>query len=74
MRPSMLGVKDHNGPASVKTECCGNPLRGCINCPPQQKLSFEEWWADNPPPRFTTSEEFFNYIKTVWQAAQENKE
>lgn len=72
MRPSMLGVKDHNGPASVKTECCGNPLRGCEDCPPPKKLTFEEWmyslgWAYVNAP--LTEED----LKTIWKTAQESK-
>jgi hypothetical protein len=23
-------------------QCCGNPLKGCSNCPPDE---FEQWWA-----------------------------
>lgn len=71
MRPSMLGVKDHNGPASVKTECCGNPLRGCINCPPEPPLTFDQWyslWVRNLPAHrgFVNKED----MKAAWLAAK----
>lgn len=38
---------------AVKKECCGNPLRtgpngrGCENCPPPEKLTFEEWFEQS---------------------------
>lgn len=28
-----------------KTECCGNPLRGCKDCPPPKKMTFDEWYT-----------------------------
>ncbi len=28
-----------------KTECCGNPLRGCQDCPPPKKMTFDEWYT-----------------------------
>lgn len=28
-----------------KTECCGNPLRGCKDCPPPKKITFDEWYT-----------------------------
>lgn len=30
-----------------KTECCGNPLRGCKDCPPPKKMTFDEWLEDS---------------------------
>lgn len=55
-----------------KIECCGNPLRGCMDCPPPKKLTFEEWW---------NSIGIHGYGKLfekpqcegIWNAAQENK-
>ena len=51
-------------------ECCGNPLRGCAECPPK-KLTFEEWWEENKSTNFWSEEDL---AQSVWQAAQENKE
>jgi len=28
-----------------KAECCGNPLRGCKDCPPPKKLSSDDWYT-----------------------------
>lgn len=49
-------------------ECCGNPLRGCAECPPK-KLTFEEWWEENKSTNFWSEEDL---AQSVWQAAQEN--
>lgn len=37
MHRGLLGQTE--GGASVKEECCGNPLRGCENCPPNKYVS-----------------------------------
>lgn len=52
-----------------KTECCGNPLRGCKDCPPP--TSFESWYSQNPPGRFWNTGEFEAYLKQVWNAGRE---
>jgi len=54
----------------AKEECCGNPLRGCISCPPPQtkKLTFDEWWESAQ--EWVPFEE--HPEKAIWQAAQEN--
>lgn len=62
MRPSMLGVKDHNGPASVKEE---------------KKLTFEEWLHHRFPAgvgRFTLLDDsdLADTLHQCWKAAQEN--
>lgn len=46
-----------------------------IECKKQEpiKLSFEEWYTQNPPGRFWNTGEFNDYLKQVWNAAQENK-
>lgn len=55
----------------VKTECCGNPLRGCVDCPPPKKLTFEEWkssahsWGSIP-------DGYDDAFYFCWKAAQEN--
>lgn len=51
-------------------ECCGNPLRGCVNCPPPKKLSFEEWLRQSSfvEPDAGT----YLWLKDCWQAAQKN--
>jgi len=41
--------------------------------PEKKKLTFEEWYKDNPPYRFNKTEDFNMYIAFVWKAAQENK-
>lgn len=56
----------------AQAECCGNPLRGCAECPPPKKLTFEEWmyslgWAYVNAP--LTEED----LKTIWKTAQESK-
>lgn len=58
MRPSMLGVKNHNGPASVKEE---------------KKLTFEEWYSQFPklPIKDLENVRKTKYAN-VWKAAQEN--
>ena len=53
-----------------KTECCGNPLRGCKDCPPPKKMTFDEWYNQNWDWSLPLHRED---IEDVWQAAQENK-
>ncbi len=65
-----------------KKECCGNPLRGCPECPPR-KLTFEEWMASKFEGVFgydkTRPDDFILWgmpgrlVRVVWKAAQENK-
>lgn len=61
---------------AVKKECRGNPLRtgpngrGCESCPPQKKLTFEEWLHQSSfvePDAATRS-----WLQDCWKAAQEN--
>jgi hypothetical protein len=62
------------------TGCCGNPLRGCMDCPPRKKLTFEEWavsygygyWV--APGVFGWNSLYFNEndVRDIWVAAQEN--
>lgn len=69
MRPSMLGVKNHNGPASVKEN---------------KKLTFEEWMALKFDGVYgydkTRPDDFLLWgmpgrlVRAVWKAAQENKQ
>ena len=33
------------GGASVKKECCGNPLRGCMDCPPRNDVVLGDYIA-----------------------------
>ena len=56
--------------AAPKQECCGNPLRGCADCPPR-KLTFEEWLRQSSfvEPDAGT----YLWMKDCWKAAQENK-
>ncbi len=52
-----------------KTECCGNPLRGCKDCPPPKKITFDEWFAKNEDEvndEYTNGENIFKFI---WNAA-----
>ena len=52
-----------------KTECCGNPLRGCKDCPPPKKITFDEWFAKNEDEvndEYTNGE---NSFKFIWNAA-----
>ena len=55
--------------------CCGNPLRGCKECPPPltKKLTFEEWYSQQFPHGNYYSQETIDYFKVIWKAAQENK-
>lgn len=86
MSKSMVGripTKEDGGPGSVGWgECCGNPLRGCPECPPR-KLTFEEWMASKFEGVFgydkTRPDDFILWgmpgrlVRVVWKAAQENK-
>lgn len=63
----------------AERECCGNPLRGCKNCPPvktqvlqKPKLAFEEWYSQQFPHGNYYSQETIDYFKVIWKAAQEN--
>ena len=38
----------------------------------QTKLTFDEWYSQNPSPRFWTTGEYEDYLRCVWNAAQEN--
>ncbi len=60
-------------------ECCGNPLRGCMDCPPR-KLTFEEWFIFSGwRAKFAATESlddadsFKFFMREAWNAAQENK-
>lgn len=62
MRPSMLGVKNHNSPASVK------------DTDVKTKFTFEEWWAwqgfNDDPNTLSWKHEMEN----CWHEAQANKQ
>lgn len=38
----------------------------------ERKLTFDKWYEQNQPPRFWTTGDFVNYLRLVWQAAQDN--
>lgn len=65
----------HEAFNTVYTECCGNPLRGCVSCPPPKKLTFEQWLEDSQVGyrSVETKADLVHYLKLAWQAAQENK-
>lgn len=69
MHKGILGQTE--GGASVKTECCGNPLRGCATCPPPKKLTFEEWWLKEPS--YFKGQVDRVSARYIWLRAQENK-
>lgn len=74
MHKGILGQTE--GGASVKTECCGNPLRGCATCPPpiKKELTFAEWYWDGPfGDTIEDSKDKEHFALKVWRAAQENK-
>lgn len=48
----------------------GDPL---TIAPSPHKLSFKEWYTQNPPGRFQDMSSFEEYMKLVWNAGQENK-
>ena len=67
---------------AVKKECCGNPLRtgpngrGCENCPPPEKLTFEEWFKIRTLEFDNDSEITIRDIQIIaeeaWQLSREN--
>lgn len=72
---------------NVKQECCGNPLRtgpngrGCDNCPPVKKMTFEEWavsagygyWYGPNKMQWSAGNRLFEKTAhEIWKAAQEN--
>lgn len=69
--------------STAKQECCGNPLRGCMDCPPPKKLTFEEWVVSQGYAYFYAPRKMQwsagtrlleKECREIWQAAQENKE
>lgn len=63
---------------AANTECCGNPLRGCVKCPPQKKLTFDECVIFSEILAIAGNEQheregFIEALRAFWQAAQENK-
>ncbi len=42
------------------------------NYAPKPKLTFEEWYSQNPSPRFWTTKEYEDYLRCVWNASREN--
>lgn len=50
-----------------KTECCGNPLRGCKDCPPPKKLTFDEWI--NNPDNWRMGDNKYDDLLALWNAA-----
>ena len=62
--------------AKEQKECCGNPLRtgpngrGCENCPPTKKLTFDEWI--NNPHNWRMGDNQYDDLLALWNAAQEN--
>lgn len=67
-------------------ECCGNPLKGCRNCPPYvpddipptKKLTFEEWFNTRFNKHYGSRFEIpggsylDEFALEIWKAAQEN--
>ncbi len=53
-------------------ECCGNPLRGCEDCPPR-KLTFDEWYAQTFRNGNWYSSDVIAIFRQIWNTAQENK-
>lgn len=57
-------------------ECCGNPLRGCTNCPPPKKLSFDEWYEERTKEfderQPVTWVDFELVARQAWEASKEN--
>ena len=55
-----------------KTECCGNPLRGCQDCPPPEKITFNEWLDEYYPSAERPDDPNYYFIVgliAAWQAA-----
>lgn len=56
---------------AVKKECCGNPLRtgpngrGCENCPPPKKMTFDEWFEEEK----YWKNAYYDVAKAAWIAA-----
>lgn len=48
-----------------KTECCGNPLRGCKDCPPPKKMTFDEWFEEEK----YWKNAYYDVAKAAWIAA-----
>ena len=48
-----------------KTECCGNPLRGCKDCPPPKKMTFDEWFESEK----YWKQGYYDVAKATWNAA-----
>lgn len=40
--------------------------------PVPKKLTFDEYYKQNPPGRFWTTGEFEDYLQLIWKAAQDN--
>lgn len=74
-------------PINNVKECCGNPLRGCDNCPPTKKLTFDEFllslakredgtypygFDPSRPRDFMVMGTTPQVLEIVWKAAQEN--
>lgn len=55
------------------SECCGNPLRGCANCPPPKKLTFEDYWKQQGFDTDSFMLRLKHEFEICWQVAQENK-
>jgi len=55
-----------------KTECCGNPLRGCKDCPPPKKMTFDEWLDEFYPSSERPDDPNYYFIvalKEAWTTA-----
>ena len=72
--------QERNAIVEEQKECCGNPLRtgpngrGCENCPPPKKLTFEEWLHHRFPAGVDGYAGMLNVgdLEQCWKAAQEN--
>lgn len=57
-------------------ECCGNPFRGCQECPPPKKLTFADWFAERTrnfdEGKLIYWEDFELVAKQAWEASKEN--
>lgn len=64
----------HKAFEAVKKECCGNPLRGCMNCPP--KLTFAEWFKQRTrefdSDSLITFQDIEIIAKEAWEFSKEN--
>ena len=52
-----------------KTECCGNPLRGCKDCPPPKKMTFDEWYEINSNAQLRSGIAYRKACQEAWNAA-----